>query len=228
MRELHIAYRYGEHYDSVRRINDNSEAPAHLQTDFQMLRHDESSKKDKVRTRGTDLEEHLKDEVDDAAVQKARSTTGCSDFDVIVQNLESEDYSIESAVLAMLPTNQGQRIDATENVEPSGQAPRQGDSLQEDSGTRLSGRRGLNDGRTENNKVRVSPSEEKKANKNQLPKATNRQRREQQRLEKKKRQEERHRHKALEGRGSHRDSGRSEADVSVQVTLVKTFAALNI
>lgn len=33
MRELHIAYRYGEHYDSVRRINDNSEAPAHLQTD---------------------------------------------------------------------------------------------------------------------------------------------------------------------------------------------------
>lgn len=33
VRELHIAYRYGEHYDSVRRINDNSEAPAHLQTD---------------------------------------------------------------------------------------------------------------------------------------------------------------------------------------------------
>lgn len=32
-RELHIAYRYGEHYDSVRRINDNSEAPAHLLTD---------------------------------------------------------------------------------------------------------------------------------------------------------------------------------------------------
>lgn len=33
VRELHIAYRYGEHYDSVRRVNDNSEAPAHLQTD---------------------------------------------------------------------------------------------------------------------------------------------------------------------------------------------------
>lgn len=33
VRELHIAYRYGEHYDSVRRINDNSEEPAHLQTD---------------------------------------------------------------------------------------------------------------------------------------------------------------------------------------------------
>ncbi|KAM9299561.1 LOW QUALITY PROTEIN: OTU domain-containing protein 3 [Gastrophryne carolinensis] len=32
-RELHIAYRYGEHYDSVRRINDNTEAPANLQTE---------------------------------------------------------------------------------------------------------------------------------------------------------------------------------------------------
>uniref|UniRef100_J3SEY8 OTU domain-containing protein 3 n=1 Tax=Crotalus adamanteus TaxID=8729 RepID=J3SEY8_CROAD len=32
-RELHIAYRYGEHYDSVRKINDNSAAPAWLQTE---------------------------------------------------------------------------------------------------------------------------------------------------------------------------------------------------
>lgn len=47
-------------------------------------------------------------------------------------------------------------------------------------------------------------------------------------MEKKKRQEERHRLKALENRNSSRDTGRSEADVNTQVTLVKTFAALNI
>lgn len=29
-RELHIAYRYGDHYDSVRRIGDNTESPAQL------------------------------------------------------------------------------------------------------------------------------------------------------------------------------------------------------
>lgn len=29
-RELHIAYRHGEHYDSVRRLSDDSEAPACL------------------------------------------------------------------------------------------------------------------------------------------------------------------------------------------------------
>lgn len=58
--------------------------------------------------------------------------------------------------------------------------------------------------------------------------ATNKQRREQQRLEKKQRQEERHRHRALESRSGHRDSNRGEADANTQVTLVKTFAALNI
>ncbi|XP_005883101.1 PREDICTED: OTU domain-containing protein 3 isoform X4 [Myotis brandtii] len=134
VRELHIAYRYGEHYDSVRRINDNSEAPAHLQTDFQMLHQDESNKREKVKTKGVDFEDDLRDEVEDA-VQKVCNATGCS--------------------------------------------------------------------------------------------VTNKQRREQQRLEKKKRQEERHRLKALESRSSHRDN-RSEAEASEQVTLVKTFAALNI
>lgn len=29
-RELHIAYRYGDHYDSVRPFGDNSESPAQL------------------------------------------------------------------------------------------------------------------------------------------------------------------------------------------------------
>lgn len=93
------------------------------------------------------------------------------------------------------------------------------------SGTRIFGNQGVNEGRTENSKA--SPTEENKANKNQLPKVTNKQRREQQRLEKKKRQEERHRHKALESRG-HRDSSRGGADAGAQVTLVRTFAALSI
>ncbi|XP_072831337.1 OTU domain-containing protein 3 isoform X2 [Vicugna pacos] len=185
VRELHIAYRCGEHYDSVRRINDNSEAPAHLQTD---------------------------------------------DFNLIVQNLEAENYNIESAIIAMLQMNQGRRNNAEENLESSGRVLKQCGPLWEEdgSGTRIFGNQGLNAGRTENSKARASPTEGNKANKNQPPKVTNRQRREQQRLEKKKRQEERHRHKALEGRGGPGDGSRSEADASAQVTLVKTFAALSI
>ncbi|KAM5247062.1 OTU domain-containing protein 3 isoform 2-T2 [Ctenodactylus gundi] len=228
VRELHIAYRYGEHYDSVRRINDNSEAPAHLQTDFQILHQDESNKREKIKTKGVvDLEDNLRDEVEDA-VQKVCNATGCSDFSLIVQNLEAENYNIESAIIAMLQMNQGKRNNGEETLEPSGRVPKQCGPLWEESGsgTRLFGNQGLTEGRTENSKARASPSEEK-AN-NQLSKVTNKQRREQQRLEKKKRQEERHRHKALESRGSHRDNNRAEADVNTQVTLVKTFAALNI
>ncbi|XP_034812941.1 OTU domain-containing protein 3 isoform X4 [Pan paniscus] len=229
VRELHIAYRYGEHYDSVRRINDNSEAPAHLQTDFQMLHQDESNKREKIKTKGMDSEDDLRDEVEDA-VQKVCNATGCSDFNLIVQNLEAENYNIESAIIAMLQMNQGKRNNAEENLEPSGRVLKQCGPLWEEggSGARIFGNQGLNEGRTENNKAQASPSEENKANKNQLAKVTNKQRREQQWMEKKKRQEERHRHKALESRGSHRDNNRSEAEANTQVTLVKTFAALNI
>lgn len=220
---------YGEHYDSVRRINDNSEAPAHLQTDFQILHQDESNKREKIKTKSIDFEGDQRDEVGDA-VQKVYSATGCSDFNLIVQNLEAENYNIESAIIAMLQMNQGKRNNAEENVESSGRVLKPCGPLWEEggSGAKLFGNQALSECRTENSQARTSPSEENKANKNQLQKVTNRQRREQQRLEKKKRQEERHRHKALESRSSHRDSNRSEADMNTQVTLVKTFAALNI
>lgn len=227
-RELHIAYRHGEHYDSVRRLNDNSEAPARLQTEFQMLHQDESNKREKSKAKGVDSEDDLRDEVEDA-VQKVCNATGCSDFSLIVQNLEAENYNIESAIIAMLQMNPGRRNNAEEKLEPSGGVLTQCGPLWEegDSGTRIFGNQGVNEGRTESSKARASPAEENTANKNQVPKVTNKQRREQQRLEKKKRQEERHRHKALESR-SHRGSNRSEADASTQVTLVKTFAALSI
>ncbi|ERE84020.1 OTU domain-containing protein 3 [Cricetulus griseus] len=229
VRELHIAYRYGEHYDSVRRINDNSEAPAHLQTDFQILHQDGANKKEKIKIKGGDFEDGPRDEVEDA-VQKVGNATGCSDFKLIVQNLEAENYNIESAIIAMLQMNQGKGNNVKENLEPSDQVSKQCDpsSQETGSGSTLLGNQGENEGHTENSKARARPSEENKANKNQIPKVSNKQRREQQRLEKKKRQEERHRHKALESRSSHRDVSRSEADVNTQVTLVKTFAALNI
>lgn len=62
--------------------------------------------------------------------------------------------------------------DAEENLESSGRVPKQSGPLWEEggSGTRIFGNQGLNEGRTDNNKVRASPSEEHRANKNQLPK----------------------------------------------------------
>ncbi|XP_069431202.1 OTU domain-containing protein 3 isoform X1 [Ovis canadensis] len=169
-RELHIAYRHGEHYDSVRRINDDSEAPARLRTEFQMLHQDESNKREKSKAKGVDFEDDLRDEVEDA-VQKVCNATGCSDFNLIVQNLEAENYNIESAIIAMLQMNQGRRNNAEENLESSGGVLMQCGPLWEEggSGTRIFGNQGVNEGRTENSKA--SPTEENKANKNQLPKS---------------------------------------------------------
>lgn len=228
-RELHIAYRYGEHYDSVRRINDNSEAPAHLLTDFQMLHQDRTSKKEKMKTQGVDFKDSLRDDVEDA-VQKVGNATGCTDSNLIVQKLEAESHTIEPAVTALLQMNQGTSKDVEKSLEPGDRVKQRGPSCEEaGGGSRLSGNQGRNEGRVETSEARASPGEESRAHKkSQCPKVTNKQRREQQRLEKKKRQEERHRLKALENRNGSRDQGRSGADVNTQVTLVKTFAALNI
>ncbi|XP_038602324.1 OTU domain-containing protein 3 isoform X2 [Tachyglossus aculeatus] len=221
VRELHIAYRYGEHYDSVRRINDNSEAPAHLQTEFQMLSKGEADRREKIKPKREEFEEDLKDEAEDAVPK---------DVNLIVQNLETENYNIESAILAMLQMNPGKRNESQEKLEPDSQTQKLRGPLWEESrnGAKTSGCQGSSEGGTENNKIQRSPVEENKANKNQLPKVTSRQKKEQQRLEKKKRQEEKHRQKALENRSNNTDNNRSETDANTQVTLVKTFAALNI
>uniref|UniRef100_F7C3N8 OTU domain-containing protein 3 n=1 Tax=Ornithorhynchus anatinus TaxID=9258 RepID=F7C3N8_ORNAN len=225
VRELHIAYRYGEHYDSVRRINDNSEAPAHLQTEFQMLSKDEANRREKIKPKREEFEEDLKDEAEDAA-QKVCNATGCS----FIQNLETENYNIESAILAMLQMNPGKRNKSEEKLEPDSQTQKLRGPLWEESGSgaKTSGSQGSSEGGTENNKIQRSPTEENKANKSQLPKVTSKQKKEQQRLEKKKRQEEKHRQKALENRSNNTDNNRSETDANTQITLVKTFAALNI
>ncbi|XP_076789995.1 OTU domain-containing protein 3 isoform X4 [Arvicanthis niloticus] len=199
-----------------------------LRSMFQMLHQDRTNKTEKMKTKGVDVEDGLRDDMEDA-VQKVGNATGCTDFNLIVQNLEAENYNTESAIIAMLQMNQGTRNNAEKNLEP-GDRVKQRDLLCEEagSGSRLSGNQGRNEGRMETSEARASPAEGNKARKSQLPKVTNKQRREQQRLEKKKRQEERHRLKALENRNSSRDTSRSEADENTQVTLVKTFAALNI
>ncbi|XP_067423620.1 OTU domain-containing protein 3 [Emydura macquarii macquarii] len=228
VRELHIAYRYGEHYDSVRRISDNSEAPAHLQTE--MLCKNESNKREKIKPRKDEFEEELEEEVEDA-VQKVCNATGCSDVDLIIQILEVENHNIDSAIFAILQVNEVKRIYSEEECETQtkNQKPHNSALWEENgSGTRIFGNQGLHQDGTENNKTQASPDEENQTNKKHFPKVLNKQRKEQQRLEKKRRQEERHRQKVLANRSNNADNNRSETDLDTQVTMVKTFAALNI
>ncbi|XP_077167793.1 OTU domain-containing protein 3 [Paroedura picta] len=225
--ELHIAYRYGEHYDSVRKINDNSETPARLQTEFQTLCKNESNKKEILQLNEEEgSEEEIRDEIEDA-VQKVRNATGCLDTDLIVQVLESENYSIESAIFAVLQMNEVKRLHEEETHEA--QANRQKSHPQSalwdenGSGARIFGTQGI-----ENNKALMSLAEGNQSSKKQAPKVSNKQRKDQQRLEKKRRQEDRHRQKFLASKSNNTDNNKSRVDPETQVTLVKTVAALNI
>ncbi|KAF7237574.1 OTU domain-containing protein 3 [Varanus komodoensis] len=224
--ELHIAYRYGEHYDSVRKIDDNSEAPARLQTE--MLCKNESNKKEKIQLRKEEeSSEGTQNEIEDA-VQKVRNATGCLDADLIVQILETEDYNIESAIFAVLQMNELKRLCAEEAED--GSANRQ----KLHPAPALRGENGSGSGivgslEPENNKPQANQMGSRPARKQQPPpKVSNKQKKEQQRLEKKRRQEDRHRQKVLASRSSTSDNDRNAVDSEMQVTLVKTFAALNI
>ncbi|NWV87160.1 OTUD3 protein, partial [Machaerirhynchus nigripectus] len=224
-RELHIAYQHGEHYDSVRRINDDSEAPAYLQ--MEMLCKNNSSKAEEVKPQKGDSEDETEVEVEDA-VQKVCSATGCSDTDLVRHVLEVEGYNVESAIFAILQVEEGEGIGAEEQQEPPGREQKSCSSTlweENGSGSRIFGNQNLCQGETENGKGRAGSGEENRGSRN--PKVAKKQRKEQQRLEKKKRQEERHRQKVLATKRDSADS-RTETDPASHVTLVKAMAALNI
>ncbi|NXC43851.1 OTUD3 protein, partial [Penelope pileata] len=226
VRELHIAYRYGEHYDSVRRINDDSEAPAYLR--MEMLSKNDSNKEEEMKQQKGDSEDEAEVEIE-AAIQKVCSATGCSDVELVSQVLKVEDYNLESAIFAIFQVNELERISAEEQRDPQSKDQKSCTStLGEDNGSGSGNFRNqsLHQHETENNKGQARSAAESRASKN--PKVSKKQKKEQQRLEKKKRQEERHRQKVLASKSNCADSSRREVDSDNQITLVKTMAALNI
>ncbi|KFV60835.1 OTU domain-containing protein 3, partial [Tyto alba] len=234
VRELHIAYRYGEHYDSVRRINDDSETPAYLQMEVGygrmtwMLFKNDSNKEKEVQPQKGDSEDEIEAEMEDA-VQKVCNATGCSDIDLVSQILEVEDCNTESALFAIFQVNEVERISTEEQHDPQSKDEKLcSRTLREENGSdsRIFGNRSLHQGEIRNNKEQAGSDEENQASRN--PKVSKKQKKEQQRLEKKKRQEERHRQKVLANKSNCADSSRGETDSTNHVTLVKTMAALNI
>ncbi|XP_021389444.1 OTU domain-containing protein 3 [Lonchura striata] len=222
-RELHIAYRHGEHYDSVRRLSDDSEAPAHLR--MEMLCKNDSNKAEEVKPQKDNSEDQTEVEMEDA-VEKVCSATGCSDMDLVSHILEVEDYNVESAIFAILQVKEGEGIGTEEQQEPQGREQKScSGTLWEENGTgsRIFGNQSLHQGEAEN-KGQAGSREENRTSRN--PKVAKKHRKEQ-RLEKKKRQEERHRQKVLATKRDSADT-RTETDPGSHITLVKAMAALNI
>ncbi|KAG9466918.1 OTU domain-containing protein 3 [Eleutherodactylus coqui] len=227
--ELHIAYRYGEHYDSVRSIHDNTETPAQLQTE--MLSKDVSNRKGKLKSNVSgEQAEHRGD-----AVQKVRNATGCADVRLILQSLEAESYDIESTIQVVLQIEELKQIgDRNTDCAAEGSDCSYSSATWEPSDCE-----GLDSQRrpqtpqqdpTRHKKQSRQPGEDTKEQnkKNNSQKMSNKQRKEQQRLEKKKRQEERHRQKAQEQQSNSTDNNRQEAESASSVTVVKALSTLNI
>ncbi|XP_056130624.1 OTU domain-containing protein 3 [Lampris incognitus] len=172
-RELHIAYRYGDHYDSVRRIGDNSESPAQLRIEnLQNSRGQQREFGDGQRDRWT-----------------APSTTAFEEDSVILSSVKNREIHVEEENLLQLSAA---TINADWLVGALLDQPCQGQCA---SGTCPACTGGAIDC-TEQKQSQEGSNQHK-------PKVSNRQRKEQQRQEKKKRQEDRHRQKVLQAKGNY-------------------------
>ncbi|KAJ8265042.1 hypothetical protein COCON_G00141410 [Conger conger] len=170
-RELHIAYRYGDHYDSVRPIGDNSENPTQLRVE----------NLNRSRALGEPGRQGNRKNVPSSPLSE--------DDDLILHCLETQSPAGQEEsccyLIGATPHSPSEDLDPELSVtecpsqwEESGTCPSNPATQTECSDTK-------------------SPTEGSIC---QRPRMSNRQRKEQQRLEKKKRQEERHRQKVLQSR----------------------------
>nr|XP_015192782.1 PREDICTED: OTU domain-containing protein 3 [Lepisosteus oculatus]XP_015192783.1 PREDICTED: OTU domain-containing protein 3 [Lepisosteus oculatus] len=204
-RELHIAYRYGDHYDSVRRIGDNSETPAQLRTET--LRSGGHHESPDSRAAGNT----------DRPADSYR--TSSTDSGLILRSLASysptgrvENCSDLSAEAPPCP------VEWEESEPETHSCP----GLWEESGTgtRLFGPM------VQTDHMNSKPPAGDGTVHSRTAKVSNRQRKEQQRLEKKRRQEERHRQKILESRAAQNQDQNLNPPSSV--TLVRALNTLSI
>ncbi|KAM6976758.1 OTU domain-containing protein 3 isoform 1-T1 [Aplochiton taeniatus] len=169
-RELHIAYRYGDHYDSVRPIADNSESPAQLRI----------ANLQKSSGHQREFGEGLR------ARRREPSPTPSEEDSVILSSIRNRELHGEEENLFQLSAatiNSEWLVDSDLSQSCQGHCAFQSCSVCRGAALQCTEQK--------------QPSEGSNV---QKLKVSNKQRKEQQRLEKKKRQEERHRQKVLQGK----------------------------
>ncbi|XP_031142309.1 OTU domain-containing protein 3 isoform X3 [Sander lucioperca] len=206
-RELHIAYRYGDHYDSVRRTGDNSENPAQLR--IENLQNSQGQQRefgDGQRDR-----------------RKNPSPTASEEDNVILSSIRNQ--GIQGQKLHLIQRIKVFSDSDEENLLQLSAATINAEWLvgsvlgRSCQGQCASGSCSACKAAATDCNEHKQPAEDSNV---QNPKVSNKQRKEQQRQEKKKRQEERHRQKFLQSKGS-QDQNLPEA-----VTLVPALNTLSI
>ncbi|XP_056279005.1 OTU domain-containing protein 3 isoform X2 [Pseudoliparis swirei] len=171
-RELHIAYRYGDHYDSVRQTGDNAESPAQLRL--------ENLQNSQARQREFGVGQW--------DVRKNPSPTASEEDNVILSSIRNRGIHVDEENLLQLSAatiNAEWLVGAVLCQSCQGQSASGFCSACQASATEC-----------------TEPKPPAEGSNEHTPKVSNKQRKEQQRQEKKKRQEDRHRQKFLQTKGS--------------------------
>ncbi|KAK3583745.1 hypothetical protein CHS0354_022777 [Potamilus streckersoni] len=100
-KQLHIAYHNGDHYSSVRRVNDNTESPANIR--IEVKDHRDSTHSSLEHKNG-----YMKDGVvravrdTDRLTEEVRQATGCDDEERILYTLLDSSYDVDAAIAIIL------------------------------------------------------------------------------------------------------------------------------
>ncbi|KAK3088164.1 hypothetical protein FSP39_015555 [Pinctada imbricata] len=109
-RQIHIAYHNGDHYSSVRKINDNTESPANIRVQVGGQKGSMDGKTDSGKSGAVANGYHgyeaqgvvsaMRDT--DSIIDEVMQSTGCQDLALIQETLADCDYDVESTILQLL------------------------------------------------------------------------------------------------------------------------------
>ncbi|CAM9946906.1 unnamed protein product [Lampetra planeri] len=229
-RELHIAYRHGEHYDSVRRVGDNTHCPAKLHT--KALSMDEENRNRGGSNHSPSSPARRSERDEQGALQRVKHATGCQNELLVRQSLEDAGFNEDTAIGVVLQTMEALTSSAHGALMPRTSSPhsspysppRYTHLATHHLATQTSHHTPLITTATLPNTYTLHY-----AHPNLQTGA--RQKRENKRLDKKRRQVERHRQRVLGEHGNSAGGGGGGADTSdgaLPVTLTKGLSTLSI
>nr|KAG5698975.1 hypothetical protein BaRGS_033488 [Batillaria attramentaria] len=134
VRQLHIAYHNGDHYSSIRRLNDNTESPANIRLQDTSEGRSEPPSITKPATSGQ-LNGHgvvkAKRDSDHIELEVMRAT-GCQDVERVRESLMDCDYDVDASIAMLL--QQLELPSVSQNSEDSTSLTSQQTSTDVDSG----------------------------------------------------------------------------------------------
>lgn len=215
-RQLHIAYHNGDHYSSVRKLNDNTETPANIKLASKSESGKPSSGGGKEKGKKKQMSPKLRRQA-----EQVMNITGCQDTKLILGSLEDCCYDIDTTV-GMVLQIMHLSSDGSGEEDLSDKSSRRHSRSPEITAPSSGKKKSLsrNHIHAEERKSAATDNTvqmEKKLNKTGQKRLTNRQRKEHARKERKKRSADEKR-----ARNSAATSGQNNSDDSDESTIVVT------